>query len=812
MNGMLRDVTYSVRALKKSPGFTTLAVLALALGIGANTTIFSWINSTLLNPLPAVKNTGQLLTLDRGTSTSDPMPFSYPDYLDLRDQQKSFSGLIAFDIDQMNLTGIGKPEHIWGSLVSENYFDALEVHPILGRGFLRTEGEKPGGSPVVVISYRLWQTHFAADRDIVGRKININRDPYEVVGVAPPLFQGTQTGLRAELWIPMVMRGQILPGDNVLQNRENAICILMGRLKPGSAPMQAQQEMNLLFKQIAERYPESHKAHTQVTAYPLWRAPYGANAYFYVLFPTLLAIAGFVLLLACANVANLLLVRSVARRREVAIRLSMGAGRWRLVRQFLAESLVLALLGGGVALLITVWTSGALTRFIPPAGIPISMEVHPDATVLLVTFLISIATGVIFGTLPAVRSSALSPAAVLKEETGTAAGGQRKARLSSALVVMQISLSLLLLVCAGLFIRSFRNAERANPGFNPRNVLLASVNLYAGGYKEADGLQFVRQLTARVQAVPGVESVSVADWVPLGFAQSSITTRMEGYNPQPHESMEIRDAIVGPGYFRTMEIPLAEGREFTDGDTDKSMPVVVVNQALANRYWPHEDAIAKHITIDNKKYLVVGVARNSSYTDLDEDTTPFLYLPEYQDYFGGLIIHARVEGEPLALSGAVEKAVHDINPELPVFDIATLQSRTDVASTGERIAGAFVGAFGIVALVLAAVGIYGVIAYTTRQRTHELGVRMALGAQRRNILTLVLRQGLRLTAAGMTIGLVISLAMTRFLQSMLFNVPTTDVVTFASVVALLSMVALAACYVPARRAAAIDPMAALRHE
>src|SRR5271155_4188905 len=483
-----------MRLIAKAPGFAAIAILTLALGIGANTTIFSWINSTLLNPVPGLTSPNEVVALSLGQSSQNPFPFTYPDYEAMRDGQQSFSGITVFNTDPMSLTGKGKPERVWGVMASANYFDVLGVRPILGRGFLPAEDEKPNGAPVVVISYRMWQTHFGGDPNIVGRTMDIDRNPYTIVGVTPPIFQGSQTGLRLDLWIPIMMQSQVMPQGDLLHDYHYFWLFALGRLNPEVTASQAQQEMTARIQRVAKDHPQEHKGHDTVSIYPMWRAPFSANAFFSLLLPMLMAIAGVVLLLACANVANLMLVRSSARRREIAIRMSLGASRWRLVRQLLVESLVLALAGGAIAMLITFWTAGSLMKFIPQTDFPLSLNMRADHTVLLATFVISVLTGVIFGILPALRSSSLAPAAVLKEDSGSASGGLRKARLASGLVVAQITLSLLLLICAGLFIRSVMSARQINPGFNSHNVLIASYDLFTAGYSDSSGTEFNRQL------------------------------------------------------------------------------------------------------------------------------------------------------------------------------------------------------------------------------------------------------------------------------------------------------------------------------
>ena len=811
MNTLLQDFRYGLRVLLKAPGFSAIAILTLALGIGANSTIFSWINSTVLNPIPGVANTAVLAELTAGKE-GDPSPISYPDYVDLRDHNRSLANLMAFSLWQMDLTGNAKPQRVWGEFASANYFDTLGVRPFRGRTFLPAEGTKPGGAPVVVLSYELWQTHFGGDRSIIDKTIQINKRPYSVIGVAPPLFQGTQTGVRADLWLPVVMAQQFARDQDLLRDRKADWLMSIARMKPGLTREQAQADLSNLYAQIAKEYPDAHRGTSVATLYPLWRAPWGANYYLRTILFLLMAISGVVLLLACANVANLLLVRSVSRRREMAIRLSIGATRWRLVRQLLAESLILATCGGGIAMLLTLWTSGMFGDFIPPSTIPVYMNYHADSAVLFATMAISLLTGVFFGILPALRSSSLQPVTVLKEESGSASGGRRKARLSSVLVVAQIAMSLLLLICAGLFIRSFRLEQNFNPGFNPQGVLLESYDLRAVGYSKNSGMEFHRQLLAKLDAIPGVKSAALAGWIPMSMTVSEVTVDAEGYVPQLHESMKMDVTDVSPQYLRTMQISLIAGREFTAGDTEKSQLVAMVNKEFVRRYWPSQDAIGKRVRQDGKWYTVVGVTSNFDNDHLGQKPKPFVYFPLFQDYTPLVAIHLRVSGNPLAYVSAAENAVHSLDADLPLSDVATLQSRIELNTTTQRIGGIFVGGFGILALILAAVGVYGVLAYTTRQRTHELGIRMALGAEPRGIFAMVLRQGAMLAFVGVVIGLAASFVLTRALTNELFGVSPTDPLTYAGVAILLLAVALLACYIPARRAMRTDPMVALRHE
>jgi len=712
MSNLTQDCKYGVRVLRKSPGFAAIAVLTLALGIGANTTIFSWINSTLLNPVPGLSRSSEVVSLTLSKPEDNPFPFTYPDLEAMRDGQQSFTGIAACGFAQMSLKGKSKPQRVFGMVASANYFDVLGVRPIIGRGFLPDEDTKPGGAPVAVISYRLWQTHFAANPNIDGQTIEINEHPYTIVGVTPAVFQGSQTGVRTDVWVPIMMQAQLNPLGDLLHDHHQFWLLGFGRLKPGITLQQAQQEMTLRLQPEAKAYPEEHKGHDTVTVYPLWRNPFGLNQFMSKLLPALMCIAGLVLLLACVNVANLMLVRAVGRRREIAIRMALGVSRWRLVRQLLVESLIVALAGGAVALVITLWTQGTLMKFMPVTeDIPLSLTVTADRTVLLATLLISALTGVIFGILPALRSSGVAPAAVLKEETGSASGTLRKARLASSLVVAQISLSLLLLVCAGLFIRSFRSAQQIDPGFNPHNVLIASYDLFTAGYSDSTGAEFDRQLVSKLESLPGVQSAALSDREPLSFSGGSTSVKPEGYVSPANESMETQAAIVTPNFLQTMQIPLVKGRDFTLQDTKSSQRVVIVSETFVNRYWPNQEALGKQLNSDltHEWFTVVGVARDSKVNGLNEKPTPFLYLPQYQVYRATMIVLARTIGgrqlveyladpthdidipkfiAPSNIIGLADPASLDDEVERPgmVFDIKPVANVLALAIDGQALA------------------------------------------------------------------------------------------------------------------------------
>ena len=518
------------------------------------------------------------------------------------------------------------------------------------------------------------------------------------------------------------------------------------------------------------------------------------------------------MLLACANVANLLLVRSVTRRREFAIRLSMGASRWRLIRQLLIENLVIALAGGTVALIVTTWTANGLTAFLPPTTLPLSVNASLDGKVLLATILVSMLTAILSGVVPALRASALAPVDALKDEALSTSGGLQKSRLASGLVIAQVALSLLLLTCAGLFVRSLDNAQKSDLGFNPNHVLVASFDLSPMGYSQDTGIEFHRQLLARLNALPGVVSATLADFSPLSFTMHSDGVLPEGYVPHLHETIEVDRGAVAPNYLTTLKTPLLSGREFTDQDKANTLPVAIVNQALVDRYWPGQNPLGKRIQLYGQWISVVGVAANGKYRRMVYDPSPLVLIPMAQSYRSEAILQIRTTGEPLALTSAVERTVADLNPNLPLFNVSTLKESMQMGNVFERIAAIFAGAFGVLALILAVVGIYAVVAYTTRQRTHEIGIRMALGASKAAIFRQVLSQGLRLTLVGLVVGVAASLYLTRFLRGLLFGVGSTDWFTFLTVAVVLCLVALAACFIPAHRAASVNPMQALRTE
>jgi predicted permease len=804
VSGLLADVRHAVRGLGSSPGFSAAAALSLALAIGANATILSWSRATLLDPIPGASGTRDLVTLQRGErSTSPTPPLSYPDYRDLRERTRSFSGLAAYNDDAVSLTGGGRPERRWGALVSANFFDVLRAKPALGRFFLPREEGAKGGAGVVVVSHDLWRTRFDADPSVVGRTLELDRETFTIVGVAAPAFRGAKTGIRADVFVPL--------GGARLDDRGNAWLNVIGRLSPGVDAARAERETDLLMQSLVTDFPDVHRGENRISLDPLWRSPFGANVYLYTTLPVLLALASVVLLLACANVANLQLVRFVSRRRETAVRLAMGATRWRVVRRVLVECLLVSLAGGALAVPLAALGAGTLTRFVPPTSVQVVLDGRVDGWVLVATLVLATASGVLFGAIPALRASTISPAEVLKEEASRASGGPRRGRVSGALVVVQLALSVVLLVAAGLLIRTLQKVRDTHPGFDPDGVLLASLDVSpATGYTAGPARSLQRAVIDRVEALPGVESVTIAEWLPMSFSTQTTDVAVDGYLPREHESMETRRAYVGPGYARTMRIRLVAGRDFSMQDGEDGEQVAIVNQAFARRYWPGRDAIGRRVRVDGRWHSVVGVTADTAYLSVAESPRPLVYLPMLSRWRYGTILHVRVRGDVQAAAPLVVDAVHALNPELPVYDVTTLRARVAFATIFERLAATFVGAFGALALVLATVGVYAVIAFSTRQRTQEIAIRMAMGASASDVLRLVLGRGARLVLLGVASGLAAALIVARFLRAHLYGVTSLDPVAFGSAVLLLAGAAVAASYLPARRATRVAPSEALR--
>ena len=809
MAGLLRDVRYALRQLRKGPGFAITAVLMLALGICANSTVFSWMNGTMLHPIPGARAMSSLVTLERGEWNISPAPpLSYLDYRDLRDRNHSLEGILAYHHDWITLTGGGTaPQRIYIANVSSNYFDLLGVKPGLGRFFLPEEETRPDAVPYVVLSYSLWKTRYAGDPAIVGKAVEIARHPVTVIGVAPEGFMGAMPGIRQDVWATL---NPIGTGEWQLTHRSANWLNIVGRLRPGVSREKATQDLDTIMHQIVAAYPDDHLGVNTISLDPMWRSPFGANGYMAQSLPILLAIAGVVLLLTCANVATLTLVRFVSRRREIAIRQSLGAGRVQLLRQMVIEGVLVSFCAGAVALLLTVWTAKTFARFIPPNSNPIVLNGRLDQYVVLGIGVLTILAGVLCGAFPAWRSSHVPAAEVLKDEAASVTGGTHNRHLLNGLVVMQIALSLALLVCSALFLRTLRNIAHANPGFEQDHVLNASVGLNIAGYPNDEAQVIRHRILDRVRALQGVTAVSLTDWVPMSFSRRTVDAYPEGYAPRPHEALEVRRAEVTPQYFETLGMPLVEGRDFMRDDSEKTPRVLIVDQTAANRYWPGQDPLGRRLSIWGHLFTVVGVVRNTKHAFMSEQAEPMIFMSYFQEADNETIVQVKSRGNPADIAPAVEQAIHEIDEQLPVFDVRTMRETTQMANIFVVMQSTLAGMFAVVALILAATGIYGVVAYRTELRTHEIGIRVALGAARADVLRLVLLQGIRLTAMGLVLGLVLAFVLTRFMRGLLYGVSATDPLTAVCVTVVLAAISLLACCLPARKALGVDPVSAIR--
>jgi predicted permease len=821
MRSLLQDLRYGVRVLFKSPGFTAMTVLTLALGIGANATIFSLVNAVLLRPLP-VADSQQVMsvyaTRPDGTRSAR---FSYADYKDYRDRNDVFSGLVAANLTPITLGTGEQSEPVLGETVSGNYFQILGVRMAFGRAFLPEE-ERRGDERVVVVSHDFWRRRFGSAQDLLGQTLHLNGDQFTVVGIADKEFTGTSLGPSIDLWVPAEQTLAWL-GPDWSANRSNAQFRLTGRLKPDVTREQAEAQMNIILGQLAAAYPELHQG-KGIELLPASLLEGRRRTAVTAFSAILLVMVGLVLLVACANVANLLLARAVGRRREIAIRQALGASRLRLIRQLMTESVLLALTGGAAGLLVSAWASNLLFRFNPLPTFPLHVDLSIDMRVLAFSLLVSLATGVVLGLVPAFQGSGVDLVTTLKDEAGSLAGGTRKSRLRSLFIVVQVALSLVLLVGAGLLVRSLARMQAVNPGFNPANMLAMDFDLDLKGMSAEQGTRFYQAMLERIEAVPGVTGVALANRAPLDISTPTTGVQLEGFEPPPGKpSLQISFYRVSPKYFQTLSIPLMRGRDFSRQDSEGAAPVVIINETMASRFWPGEDPTGKQLRLAPEKTRdgremkartleIIGVARDSKYRSLSEEATPHIYLPFYQDYEAGMTLLVRTSGDPKLMFATVRRELQALDKDPQGFFARTMFEHMEVSLAPGRIAATLFALFGGLALVLASVGIYGVISYSVTQRTHEIGIRMALGAQVRDILGLIIGQGMLLTLIGIGLGLIASFALTRFLSNLLFGVSATDPLTFITVAAVLAAVALLACYVPARRAIKVDPMEALRYE
>ena len=808
---MLQDLRYALRMLLKKKSFTVIAVLSLALGTGANTAVFSLINTVLLRPLP-IEDPGKLVALNNIAENQMFPSFSYPNYKDLRDRNDVFSGLIGYRFTPLSFSHDGINERVWGFAVTGNYFEVLGVGPALGRVISPDDDRIPGGHPITVMSYKCWEQRFGKDQNVIGRDVIVNGRSYTVVGVAPQGFFGTEIVSAPDLFFPMAMQEQLDLGNKWLDNRGADNIFLQGRLKPGVPRSQAQTALNSIASQLESEFPDFNEGKRVALSSPglfgtTMRGPVLGFA------GLLMAIVGLVLLLACTNLANLLLARATERRREIAVRLALGATRFRLVRQLLTESLLLAFAGGALGVLPASWLVGLAETIKLPITVPVAIAIHLDYRVLIFTFVLSVATGVLFGLLPALQATRTDLVPSLKDEVSF--GGHRRSWMKSSLIVAQVALSLVLLVGGGLMIRALERAQSIDLGFDPNNAVEVAFDLRLQGYKSAQGKEFQKRVLERVRALPGVRSAGIADILPvdLHFSRASIFVEGQSLERQANVQTAMHNR-VSPGYFAAMGTRLIEGRDFTEIDDDKAPRVAIVNETFVRKFFHGEEPIGKRFSMgrpDAPKTMVIGVVQDGKYAGLSEDPRPFVGRPLWQSDAGSTSVIARGFGDEQGLKAVVSREVQQLDAHLPM-SASTLVEKLSLPLLPARVAASVLGVFGVLALALAAIGIYGVISYAVSSRTHEIGIRMALGAQTTAVLNMVLGQGMRLTLIGVAIGLAAALLMTRLLKNLLFGVSATDPVVFVMASLLLTGAALLACYLPARRATKVDPMVALRHE
>jgi predicted permease len=818
-----QDLRGGLRMLKKSPGFTLVAVLSLALGIGANTAIFTIINAVFLHPLPVEEPSRLAEVFTRDTQTIDAntnfqlTPTSLPNYEDFRDQNRVFSGLatVTFPIG-LNWGGQAEPQQLNAMLVSGNFFDVLGVKPYRGRTFIPDGDKKLGGNAEVVLSYSLWARQFGSDPNSIGRTITLNATPYTVVGVASPNFKGiVSLGPADVLWIPISMRDYVLSGPlKELENHRRFRWLsIVGRLKPQVGLAEAQAAMKTVASGLEKGYPRDNQGRT-VELYPLNESALGINQrrQFSLAGGVLMSVVGLVLLIACVNLANLLLAQAAKREKELSIRAAMGAGRFRLVRQLLTESAVLSLLGGSAGLLVALWGRKVLWSFRPPFLLDGSIDLSFDARVLGFTMVISLLTGLVFGIIPAIKASSTDINEILKLGGRGGTLGWTHNRLRGLLVISEIALALVALVGSGLFLRSMQNAQQYNPGFESQNLFQVFFDLGALRYDADHGQLFFRDVIERAKSVPGVVNAAVASNGMLGGGLAGTIFREGEQADSSNRGTLVNIDDVTPGHFETLRIPLLRGRDFTDFDRGNTTPVVIVNEAMAKLVWPGEEALGKRFSIVSTETLlqVVGVVGTTIVGQIGEDPQPVAYFPMRQQYSPSATLIVRTTGNPEALLGAVRTRVQQIDRNLAFTNGQTVQQILGQALWAARMGAALLGLFGALALVLASIGIYGVLAYSVAQRTGEIGLRMALGAQPYQVLRLVLKQGMLLALVGAGLGVLVALPVARLASGLLYGVSPTDPLTYLGITLLLMGVALLACYLPARRATRIDPLVALR--
>jgi len=820
MENLWNDLCYAWRMLIKSPGFWIVAVLALGLAIGANTSIFSLFNGVMWRPLP-VKDPQQLVvvaTKQRGLDF--PIPLSYPDFQDYRQLKAVFSDMIGYVPDPVNLQAGGRPTRAWAELVTGNYFSMLGLEAVRGRTFAADEGWVPGKDALIVLSYKYWQTRFGGNPDIVGRSVQVNKHPFTIIGVAPERYHGAYYFLEPDFYIPVTTMSLLDPKSADDLNKRGATYLrVLARLQPGMTPTQALAAAQPTDRRLAQEFPESHKDMSLLVIPELNARPEpGLGAFMSKAVWVFMSLAGLVLLIACANVANLILARANGRRKELAMRFALGASRGRMIRQLLTESVLLALCGGIAGLVFARWAAMALMSIRIPTDLPLHLfDLRVDWRVFAFSFLVASITGIVAGLMPALQAHRTDLADTLKVGGRSGGGSTGHHRFRNALVVAQVAVSLLLLACAGFFIRSFQNSANVDMGFRVDHTLMMSVDLGLQGYSEERGQQFYKQISDRVKSLPGVRDASFAAYIPMGYENDIVNVYPDG---QPVDNKSRAETSfnnqVQPDYFRAVGVHVIKGREFTEADSATAPKVAIVNETFANKIWPGQDPTGKIFRTekDGPAIQVVGLTRTGKYTFLYETPQLFVYFPVAQRYVAAATLMVYSQDDPLRLVGPVRDQIQQLDGSLPVFDVNTMEAHVEYGKPllPARLGAMLVGAFGMLGLVLATVGVYGVVSYSVSQRTHEIGIRSALGAQRRNVLGMVLKQGMTMALIGTAIGIVLAFLLFRGLHSVLYGVVSTDLVTLAAVSSLLLAIAFVASYIPALRATQVDPVVALREQ
>jgi predicted permease len=811
-----QDARFSIRVFAAKPAFAVVAVLTLALGIAISSTVFSWVDSVLLHPYPGVRDTRGLALIETVSDSGKPLvASSYLDYRDYRDNLKLVSGVAIGRLTPLSVGADGKSERAWAELVSSNYFDVLRVRPALGRFFVPEEGQdKPGAFPVAVISYRMWQNRYHADPNVLGSAIRLNRHQLTIVGVAPPAFRGTTVGLVYDVWMPIAMAREMGTGPVFTYRACRDLTSTIVRLKPGVTLAQARAEVGALAKKLAAAYPETNRG-VGATVLPLWSGHLAAQGMLSKPLGILMAVSVLLMIIACANVANLLLVRAVSRQKEFAIRLAHGARRSRLVRQLLTEALLLAAAGGAGGLLLVAWMGQWLNRLLPPVDFPFDLGGGLSWPTLGFTLGVVVAATLASGLGPALLSARGDLSAVLNEGGRSGTGGARSHRLRALLVGIEVALAMVAVVGAGLFLRSFRNASRIEPGFDTNNVVVSQFYLSNAGYSAEEQWAFCRTLRERMETAPGVIGVTYTDFVPLTSPASSPADQLtvEGYVPAPGERMWVHRATVPPGYLQFMGIPLLEGRDFTERDEGQAPPVMIVNETFARRFFGERSPIGRTVRIGRAPVpaTIVAVVKDSKYDTPTEGKQPYFYLPFRQWFQPGLnfAFLVKTAGDPLLAVPSLRREALALNQDA-VFRSMRLTDAIGYSLYALMTAATLLTVVGVACLLLAAVGLYGVISYAVSQRTQEFGIRMALGASPWAVARMVAADSLRLAAAGLLAGTAAALAATRAVGGMLIGVSAADPLTFAGSALVLLAVTLLASYWPARRALAVDPMTAVR--